>query len=52
MGFSQIEDLAEYRTLKIASGNVAEICEKGVIRENLKGYIGLSGVYSLALIHI
>ena len=46
MGFSQIEDLTEYRTLKIASGNVAEICEKGVIRENLKGYIGLSGVYS------
>ena len=46
MGFSQIEDLTEYRTLKIASGNVAEICEKGVIRENLKGYIGLSGVYN------
>ena len=46
MGFSQIEDLAQYRTLKIASGNVAEICEKGIIRENLKGYIGLSGVFS------
>ena len=46
MGFSQIEDLVQYRTLKVASGNVAEICEKGVIRENLKGYIGLTGVYS------
>ena len=46
MGFSQIEDLAQYRTLNVVNGNVAEICEKGVIRENLKAYIGLTGVHS------
>ena len=46
MGFSQIEDLAQYRTLNVVNGNVAEICEKGAIRENLKAYIGLSGVHS------
>ena len=46
MGFSQIEDLTQYRTLNVVNGNVAEICEKGVIRENLKAYIGLAGVYS------
>ena len=46
MGFSEIEDLAQYRTLKVTSDNVDEICEKGAISENLKGYIGLSGVYS------
>ena len=46
MGFAQIEDLTQYRTLKVSSGNVSEICEKGVIRENLKGYIGLAGVFS------
>ena len=46
MGFSQIEDLAQYRTLNVVNGNVAEICEKGAIRENLKPYIGLTGVHS------
>ena len=46
MGFSQIEDLAQYRTLNVVNGNVAEICEKGAIRENLKAYIGLTGVHS------
>ena len=46
MGFSQIEDLAQYRTLKVVNGNVAEICEKGAIRENLKAYIGVTGVHS------
>ena len=46
MGFTQIKDLAQYRTLKVTSDNVVEICEKGEMRENLKGYIGLSGVYS------
>ena len=46
MGFSQRDDLAQYRTLKVASGNVSEICEKGLVRENLKAYIGLAGVYN------
>ena len=46
MGFSQIEDLAQYRTLNVVNGNVAEICEKGAIRENRKVYIGLTGVHS------
>ena len=46
MGFSQIEDLAQYRTLNVVNGNVAEICEKGAIRENPKVYIGLTGVHS------
>ena len=46
MGFSQIEDLAEYRTLKVTNSDVVEICEKGVIKKNLKGYIGLASVYN------
>ena len=46
MGFSQRDDLAQYRTLNVVNGNVSEICEKGVVRENLKAYIGLSGVYN------
>ena len=46
MGFSKIRDLAQYRTLKVTDGDVTEICEKGVIKENLKGYIGLAGVYN------
>ena len=46
MGFSKIRDLAQYRTLKVTDGDVNEICEKDVIKENLKGYIGLAGVYN------
>ena len=46
MGFSKIRDLAQYRTLKVTNGDVNEICEKDVIKENLKGYIGLAGVYN------
>jgi dTDP-glucose pyrophosphorylase len=46
MGFSQRDNLSQYRTLNVVSGNVSEICEKGVVRENLKAYIGLAGVYS------
>ena len=46
MGFSKIRDLAQYRTLKVTDGDVTEICEKGVIKENLKGYIGLAGIYN------
>jgi choline kinase len=44
MGFSQRDDLAQYRTLNVVNGNVSEICEKGVVRENLKAYIGLAGI--------
>ena len=46
MGFSQRDDLAQYRTLNVVKGNVSEICEKGTVRENIKAYIGLAGVYN------
>ena len=39
MGFSQRDDLAQYRTLNVVNGNVSEVCEKGVVKENLKAYI-------------
>jgi hypothetical protein len=46
MGYAQRDDLVQYRTLNVVSGNVSEICEKGVLRNNLKAYIGLTGVHN------
>jgi choline kinase len=44
MGFAERPNLSEYRTLNIKNNNITEICEKGVVRENLKAYIGLAGI--------
>ncbi|MDB9800315.1 phosphotransferase [Alphaproteobacteria bacterium] len=46
MGFTQKDNLEEYRTVKISQGIVSEICEKGVFRENLSAYIGLAGIFN------
>ena len=46
MGFTQKDNLEEYRTVKISQGIVSEICEKGVFRENLRAYIGLAGIFN------
>ena len=46
MGFSKKSNLSQYRTLNIIDNFVSEICEKGIIRENLKVYIGLAGIYN------
>jgi len=45
MGFAQRNDLSQYRTLNIVNGNVTEICEKGVLKDNLQAYIGVAGIY-------
>jgi choline kinase len=44
MGFAQRPNLSQYRTLNIDNNSVSEICEKGVLRDNLKAYIGLAGI--------
>ena len=46
MGYTQKDNLEEYRTVKISRGSVTEICEKGVLRENLRAYIGLAGIFN------
>ena len=45
MGFAGVEDLAFYRTLRVESGSVTEICEKWVTGRNLEAYIGLAGIH-------
>jgi choline kinase len=45
MGFAQRNDLSQYRTLNVVNGNVSEICEKGVVKDNLQAYIGMSGIH-------
>jgi len=45
MGFARRNDLSEYRTVNVVNGNISEICEKGVVKENLQAYIGLAGIY-------
>ena len=55
MGYSQSNDLTQYRTIEVDNNNVSEICEKGVIKDNLKVYIGLAGIYDyqyFLLIHL
>jgi NDP-sugar pyrophosphorylase family protein len=46
MGYAKKDDLSQYRTLNVISENVTEICEKGMLKDNLKAYIGLAGVYN------
>lgn len=45
MGFAQRNDLSQYRTLNVVNGNVTEICEKGVVKDNLQAYIGVAGIH-------
>lgn len=49
MGYTKIDDLSQYRTLSIEKNIVKEICEKGIIKENIHAYIGLAGVYDFKL---
>ena len=44
MGYAQVDDMTDYRTLQVEGGCVNEICEKSVIKENLEVYIGISGI--------
>ena len=45
MGYAQRDDLSQYRTLNVVNGNVSEICEKGIVKDNLQAYIGIAGIY-------
>lgn len=45
MGFAQRNDLSQYRTLNIVKDNVSEICEKGIVKDNLQAYIGIAGIH-------
>jgi len=45
MGFARRNDLSQYRTLNVVNGNVSEICEKGVVKDNLQAYIGMAGIH-------
>ena len=45
MGYSNIKDLSEFRTLKINKQNIVQIHEKGKAKfKNEKAYIGLAGI--------
>jgi hypothetical protein len=47
MGYAELSDLGPYRTLGLANGSVAAICEKGEGKEGThKPYIGLAGIYN------
>lgn len=46
MGYAEVEDLSQYRTLRITDQQyVREICEKGNIDNDLVVYIGLAGIH-------
>jgi hypothetical protein len=44
MGYAHVDDIRPYRTLRLANGQVTEVCEKGNIDPDLAAYIGLAGV--------
>jgi len=44
MGYARRNDLSEYRTVNVVNGSVSEICEKGVVKDNLQAYIGIAGI--------
>jgi len=44
MGYAQVNDLSHYRTLQLDGDCVKGIFEKGVVKENIHAYIGLSGI--------
>ena len=45
MGYAERGDYSKYRTLNVIDGEVSEICEKGIIKDNLKAYVGIAGIY-------
>lgn len=46
MGFAELQDLEQYRTLELANDQVIDICEKGVGKyPGYKPYIGLAGIF-------
>ena len=49
MGYAQIDSVSDYRTLGLESDYVKEICEKEINSDNLKAYIGLSGIHDYQL---
>lgn len=44
MGFAEVDDASQYRTIKLLDTEVQDVCEKGVKSPDLKAYIGLAGV--------
>lgn len=45
MGYAELPDIAQYRTLEVAGGGVRAVCEKGIGRPGThKPYIGLAGI--------
>ena len=49
MGYAQIENVSDYRTLELESDYVNQICEKGINNDNQRPYIGLSGIHDYQL---
>ena len=46
MGYAEVTEIKQYRTLKVSSGWVKAICEKGIGKTGShKPYIGLAGIY-------
>jgi choline kinase len=45
MGYAELNDLTQYRTLQIDGGKVVNILEKGNKEANIKPYIGLAGIH-------
>lgn len=48
MGYSEVEDVSQYRTIQSNKQKIVNICEKGIKDKNLKPYIGLAGIYDYA----
>lgn len=44
MSYASVNGIADYRTLRVRNGQVAEICEKGMRGGDLEAYIGLAGI--------
>lgn len=45
MGYANVEDLSQYRTVRVVDGRVWDVCEKGDSGTDLKAYVGLAGVH-------
>lgn len=44
MGYAELNETEQYRTLQVADGQVVDLCEKNAVGHNLKPYIGLAGI--------
>lgn len=49
MGHAKVDDICPYRTLRLAQGQVSEICEKGAEGTDHAAYIGLAGIKDHAI---